>query len=257
MDVVIIGAGNVGTHLAKALKAAGVTVVQIMSRTMKSAVELASEIGCSFATDYADINRNADLYILCVTDSSIGLILRQLKLGEKLIVHTSGSVGINVFYDYAVNYGNIYPLQSFSKFKDINYAEVPVFVEANTDENKQILIDLVKLVTPHVQVLNSQQRSILHLCAIFINNFPNHLCTIAEKLMKDNQLQFDLLKPLMKETLEKILKYSPYISQTGPAIRKDEIILQKHRDALTNYPDVLQIYNAITESIKKTHSQDK
>ena len=257
MDVVIIVAGNVGTHFAKALKAVGINVVQIMSRTMKSAVELASEIGCSFATDYSDINKKADLYILCVTDCSIGLILRQLNLKEKLIVHTSGSVGINVFYDYAVNYGNIYPLQSFSKFKDINYAEVPVFVEANTDENKQILIDLMKLVTPHVQVLNSQQRSILHLCAVIINNFQNHLCTIAELLMKDNQLQFDLLKPLMKETLEKAVKYSPYISQTGPAMRNDEMILKKHRDALVNYPDVLQIYNAMSDSIKKTHSQDK
>lgn len=257
MDVVIIGAGNVGTHFAKAFKAAGVNVVQIMSHTMKSAVELASEIGCSFTTDYADINKNADIYVLCVADCYIGLVLRQLKLGEKLVVHTSGSVGINVFYDYAVNYGNIYPLQTFSKFKDVNYAEIPVFVEANTDENQQILIDLVKLVSPHVQVLNSQQRSILHLCAVLVNNFPNHLCTIAEMMMKENQLQFDLLKPLLKETLEKILKYSPYISQTGPAIRNDEIILQKHRDALANCPDVLQIYNAMTESIKKTHSQDK
>ncbi len=257
MDVVIIGAGNVGTHLAKALKAAGVNVVQIMSRTMKSAVELASEIGCTFATDFRDLNRDADLYILCVTDSSIALILRQLNLGDKLIVHTSGGVGINVFYDYAQNYGNLYPLQSFSKVKDINFAEVPVFVEANNEKNQQILIDLAKRITPHVQVLSSQQRSVLHLCAVLISNFPNHLCILAEKILKDNQLQFDLLKPLLKETLDKLLKYSPYSSQTGPAVRNDEIVLQKHRDALTQYPDILQVYNAISESIKKTHSQEK
>lgn len=257
MKVVVIGAGNVGTHFAKALKASDVDVIQIVSRTMKSAVELASEIECAFATDFEDINKEADVYIICVSDSSIVPVLRQLKVGNKLIVHTSGSVGINVFYDYAENYGCVYPLQSFSKFKDLNYSEIPVFVEANTEENQQILIDLMKYVTPHVQVLTSQQRGILHLCAVFVNNFSNHLCTLAESLMKENHLQFDLLKPLLKETYEKTLKYSPFEAQTGPAVRGDELIMQKHRDLLENHEDILKIYNAISDSIVKVHSEDK
>lgn len=257
MDVVIIGAGNVGTHMAKALKGVGVSVVQIVSRTMKSAVELASEVGCAFATDLHDINTNADIYILCVADCAISPILRQLHLGKKLIVHTSGSIGINVFYDYAENYGCIYPLQTFSKFKDLNYSEIPVFIEANTEANQQILIDLMKKITSHVQVLSSQQRCILHLSAVLVNNFTNHLCTLAEILMKENQLQFDLLKPLVKETMDKILKYSPYIAQTGPAVRGDELIMQKHRDILENHKDVLEIYNVLSESITKTHSEEK
>ncbi|MBR5433076.1 MAG: DUF2520 domain-containing protein [Bacteroidales bacterium] len=257
MKVVIIGAGNVGTHFAKALKASGSEVLQIVSRTMKSAVELASEIGCAFATDFASINKNADVYILCVTDSQIVPVLRQLHVGDKLIVHTSGSVGINVFYDYALNYGCVYPLQTFSKFKDLNYAEIPAFVEANTEENTQILIDLMKRITPHVQVLSTQQRSILHLSAVLVNNFSNHLCVLAESLLKENSLQFELLKPLMKETFEKMLKYSPYDAQTGPALRGDEQILQKHRDLLANHEDILEIYNSISESIVKTHSEEK
>ncbi|MCQ2606100.1 MAG: F420-dependent NADP oxidoreductase [Bacteroidales bacterium] len=257
MNVVIIGAGNVGTHFARALKSANIPVLQVVSRTMKSAVELASELGCSFATDYQDINPHGDIYILCVSDDSISSIVRQLPIQDKLVVHTSGSVGIKVFYDYATNYGCIYPLQSFSKFKDLNYAEIPVFVEANTEENQQILIDLMKQITPHVQVLSSQQRAIIHLCGVLVNNFSNHLYTLAEMMMKDNQLQFELLKPLLKETYEKMLKYSPYISQTGPAVRNDEIILQRHRDLLADNPDVLNIYNAMTESIKKTHSENK
>lgn len=255
MKAVIIGAGNVGTHLAKALKSADVNVMQIVSRTMKSAVELASEIGCAFATDFNSIQKDADIYILCVTDSQISPILRQLHVGDKMIIHTSGTVGINVFYDYAINYGCIYPLQTFSKFKELNYAEIPVFVEANTEENQQMLVDLMKLITPHVQVMDSQQRAILHLSGVLVNNFSNHLCTMAESLLKENNLQFDLLKPLLKETVEKILKYSPYEAQTGPAVRGDEFILQKHKDLLKNHEDILAIYTAISDSIVKRHRE--
>jgi len=257
MKVVLIGAGNVGTHFAKAMKAANITVMQVVSRTMKSAVELASELGCAFATDIQDVNPNADLYLLCVSDSAISVILRQLHIGDKMIVHTSGCVGINVFYDYAINYGCVYPLQTFSKFKDLNYAEIPVFIEANNEENLQKLMEFMRLITPHVQVMSSQQRSILHLSAVLVNNFTNHLCTLAEVLMKENQLQFDDLKPLIKETVDKLLKYRPYEAQTGPAVRGDEFILQKHRDLLVDHSDILNIYNAISESIKKVHSEEK
>ncbi|MCQ2960248.1 MAG: F420-dependent NADP oxidoreductase [Bacteroidales bacterium] len=255
MDVVIIGAGNVGTHFAKALQMAGANIIQVFSRTMKSAVELASEVSSSFTTDIQNVTQNADLYLLCVNDSTISPIIKQLQIGEKLIVHTSGCVGIDVFEGYALNYGCVYPVQSFSKFKDLNYNEIPVFVEANNDENQQVLIDLMRLITPHVQILSSQQRKYLHLSAVLLNNFTNHLCTLSEMMMKENQLQFDLLKPLLKETFEKIVKYSPYEAQTGPAVRGDEFILQKHRELLENHRDILEIYNAISYSIKKTHTK--
>ena len=257
MKVVIIGAGNVGTHFARALKSVDVEVLQIVSRTMKSAVELASEIGCAFATDIQDVNKNADVYFLCVSDSAIVPVLRQLKVGEKMIVHMSGTVGMSVFYDYALNYGCVYPLQTFSKFKDLNYSEIPFFIEANSDENQNMLMDLLKLISPQIYTLSSQQRSILHLCAIMVNNFSNHLCTLAEMLMKENQLQFDVLKPLLRETTDKIMKYSPYVSQTGPAVRGDTFIMEKHRDILKNHKEILDIYNAISDSIVKTHSEDK
>ena len=257
MKVVIIGAGNLGTHFARALKSVDVEVLQIVSRTMKSAVELASEIGCAFATDIQDVNKNADVYVVCVSDSAIVPVLRQLKIGDKMVVHTSGTVGISVFYDYALNYGCVYPLQSFSKFKDLNYAEIPFFIEANNDENQKKLMDFLKVISPHIYVLDSKQRGILHLCAVMVNNFPNHLCTLAESLMKENQLQFDVLKPLLRETADKIMKYSPFVSQTGPAVRGDTFIMEKHRDILKDHKDILDIYNAISDSIVKTHSEDK
>lgn len=255
MKIAIIGAGNVGTHLAKALHASGATITQIVSRTMKSAVELASEFGCSFATDLQDVDPNADLYVLCVPDSAIAPVLQGMRIGSKLIVHTSGSVGIEVFNGLATNYGCLYPLQTFSKFKDLNYSNIPVFIEANSDENQQILIDLMKKITPHVESMTSKQREILHLCGVLVNNFPNHLCALAESLMKENNLQFDVLKPLMRETFEKMLTYSPYMAQTGPAVRKDEGIIRKHQTLLQDNKNLLEIYTVLSNSILDMYSE--
>lgn len=257
IKAVIIGAGNVGTHLAIALKNEGVQILQIVSKTMKSAVELASRMECSFTTDLREINTNADIYIVCVTDNAIIPVLRQLQIGNKFIVHTSGSMGIEVFYDVAQNYGVVYPMQTFSKFKDINYAEIPLFIEANTPENEQMLFNFVKKISPHVQVINSQQRCMLHICAVFANNFSNHMCTIAEMLMKENQLKFETFKPLLRETFEKITKYSPSISQTGPAMRNDVHVVQKHIDLLANHPEIQQIYKCMSENIIEMHKKEE
>ncbi|OQA96022.1 MAG: glutamyl-tRNA reductase [Bacteroidetes bacterium ADurb.Bin217] len=257
IKAVIIGAGNVGTHLAIALKNEGVQILQIVSKTMKSAVELASRMECSFTTDLQDINLQADIYIVCVTDNAIIPVLRQLQIGNKFIVHTSGSMGIDVFYDLAQNYGVVYPMQTFSKFKDINYAEIPIFIEANSPENQQMLFNFVKKISPHVQVINSQQRCMLHICAVFANNFTNHMCTIAEMLMKEHQLKFETFKPLLRETFEKITKYSPSISQTGPAMRNDLHVVQKHIDLLAQFPSIQEIYTHISNNIIEMHKKEE
>lgn len=256
IKAVIIGAGNVGTHLAIALKNEGVNIVQIVSKTMKSALELASRMECAFTTELHEINTNADIYIVCVTDTAIIPVLRQLEVGNKFIVHTSGSMGIEVFYDVAHNYGVVYPMQTFSKFKDINYAEIPIFIEANTPQNQEMLYNFVKKISPHVQVINSQQRCMLHICAVFANNFTNHMCTIAEMLMKENQIKFETFKPLLRETFDKITKYSPSISQTGPAMRNDVHIIQKHVEILAQYPNIQEIYKNMSDSIIDMHNKE-
>lgn len=257
MKAVIIGAGNVGTHLAIALKKEGVQILQIVSKTMKSAVELASRMECSFTTDLHDLNKDADMYIVCVTDIAIQSVLRQINVEKKFIIHTSGSMGIDVFYDLAENYGVVYPMQTFSKFKDINYGEIPMFIEANTNENTAILYNFVKKISPHVHVINSQQRCMLHICAVFANNFSNHMCTIAEILMKENQLKFDFFKPLLRETFEKITKYSPSISQTGPAMRNDVHIVNKHIELLSQHPEFQEIYKNMSNSIIEIHKKEE
>ena len=255
MKAVIIGAGNVGTHMALALHNEGVKIIQIASRSMKNAVELASKMQCSFTTDLDQIRKDADIYFVCVSDDAVQQVIRQLDLGEKLIIHTSGSVDIDVFYDNAQNYGVMYPMQTFSKFKEINYAEIPVFIEANSNENEIVLYNFIKKISPKVTVANSQQRRILHLCAVIASNFTNHMCTLAEMLLKENQLSFDTFKPLMRETLDKIMKYSPYESQTGPAVRHDEQIVNKHIEVLDAFPQIQEVYKTLSNSIMQTHKK--
>jgi predicted short-subunit dehydrogenase-like oxidoreductase (DUF2520 family) len=257
MKAVVIGAGNVGTHFAYALQKEGVKITQVVSRTMKSAVELASKMECSFTTDLSEVYTKADMYFVCVTDKSIQQVIRNLNVGDKLIIHTSGSVGIDVFYDNAQNYGVVYPLQTFSKFKDINYGEIPFFIEANSNENEIILYNFLKKISPHVTVANSQQRCMIHLSAVFACNFTNHMCTISEKLMKDQKLKFDIFKPLLRETFEKITKYSPSVSQTGPAIRNDIQVINKHIDVLSDKPDLQEVYRIISNSIMKNHAKEE
>lgn len=256
MKAVIIGAGNVGTHLAIALKNEGVQIIQIVSRSMKSAVELASRMECGFTTDIDRVNTAADFYIIAVTDKSILPVLRQLQphIGDKFVVHTSGSVGIEVFYDTAKNYGVVYPIQTFSKFKEMKYTEIPMFIEANSNENQIILYNFVKKITPHVQVVDSNQRRLIHLCAVFANNFSNHMCTIAETLLHKNQMKFDMFRPLLRETFDKISKFSPSISQTGPAIRNDIDIIEKHTALLEEYPEIQDIYRKVSNNIIDFHS---
>lgn len=257
MKAVVIGAGNVGTHFANALKKEGVQISQIVSRTMKSAVELASKMECSFTTDIADVHKHADIYFICVTDKAIPQVIRNLQVDDKLIIHTSGSVGIDVFYDYARNYGVVYPMQTFSKFKDINYGEIPFFIEANSNENELLLYNFLKKISPHVSVANSQQRCMIHLAAVFACNFTNHMCAISEKLMKEQNMKFDIFKPLIRETFDKIIRYSPSVSQTGPAIRNDVHIIKKHMDVLAGNPELQNIYKIVSQSIINTHVKEE
>ncbi|MDR2962482.1 MAG: DUF2520 domain-containing protein [Bacteroidales bacterium] len=259
MKAVIIGAGNVGTHLAIALKNEGVQVVQVVSRTMKSALELASRIECSFTTEMDNINTTADMYIISVSDRAIQQVIRQLcpLIGNKFVVHTSGSVGIDVFYDYAINYGVVYPLQTFSKFKEINYSEIPIFIESNTNENIIHLTDFVRKISPHVHVANSEQRAYLHLCAVIACNFTNHLNALAEMLLLKKDLKYEAFRPLLRETFEKLSKYSPRISQTGPAMRKDMFIIEKHIELLNDYPEIQKIYGEMSQSIIDFYAKDE
>jgi len=251
--VVIIGSGNVATHFARAIQKTGKKIIQIYSKHPNSAKLLSREVNASFVKSIKEITKNADLYILAIKDTVIEEVSSLLKIGNNLIVHTSGTVSADILKKASSNFGVIYPLQSFSKDIPVDWKTIPVFIEANNKENEDILLTFIKNITDHVTVMSSEKREIVHLSAVFVNNFVNYLYTIAEDIMKNKQLSFDQLKPLIIETANRIINDNPGNIQTGPAIRKDKKTIQKHLELLSYQKDYADIYSFMTNMIIKSN----
>ncbi|MCD4791185.1 MAG: DUF2520 domain-containing protein [Bacteroidales bacterium] len=253
--IVLIGAGNLATHLAIALKHAGKEIMQIYSRSIDSAKILANLVQTDYCTDLSKITDKADLYIIAVKDDVLTEIVRALVIKNKLIVHTSGSVTMNVLGQCSTNFGVFYPLLTFSKDHDLNFSKIPLCIEANTNYNLELLKHLALSLTDKVFFINSEQRKILHLAAVFASNFPNFMYSIAETLVKDNNMDFDLLKPLIMETAEKVQTVKPLQAQTGPATRGDHKIMEMHLDLLEKYPEYKNLYLIISNEILRKKNE--
>ncbi len=250
--ITFIGAGNVATHLAKSFFSKGLTISQVYSKSLINATSLANEINATASNNLSEITDKNHIYIVCVNDDAITEVLNQLKFKNKLIVHTSGSVNMDVFKKLNFNsFGIFYPLQTFSKSKAINLNEVPFCIESNTNENEKLLLDLAKTLSNNVQLINSEQRKKLHLAAVFACNFSNHMYAIADELLTQNNLDLNLLKPLIIETANKIKDNTPKAMQTGPAKRKDTTIIENQLQLLADSKDYQDIYKLITENIIK------
>lgn len=245
-DIVLIGAGNVAWHLGKALKSKGLNILQVISPNTASA--LASELSCEAITDTSLANPNADLYLICVTDTQVESAAKTLTKNNGIVAHTSGSMPINAL-DTHESFGSFYPLQTISKEKEIDFSSVPFFVEANNKNTSEALQSLAEKLSTNVQEINSKQRKTLHVAAVFACNFTNHCYSIAHNLLAENGLNFDALKPLIKETAEKAILNNPNTMQTGPAIRKDEKTLQEHNDFLKEHPTLQKIYTLLSQDI--------
>lgn len=247
--VVIIGAGNVATHLGKAIKNAGFQILQIVSRTEDSARELGTLLGVPFTSSKGELNKEADLYIVSVKDDAITSALSTYDLPkDALIVHTAGSVPMEILKDFSSNIGTLYPLQTFSKAKDVNFKEIPVYIEANSTYNTNRLLQFAKRFSDRAKEVNSTTRSQVHLAAVFACNFTNNLYSIASDILEKAGLEFDDMLPLIAETTEKIKVLHPRAAQTGPAIRRDSKVIEKQLNALEGREK--QIYKLITESIQ-------
>ena len=254
--LVIIGAGNVATHLAKRLQKKGNEVLQIVSRSQKNAQTLSLQIGVPFVTDIKKINRHADIYLFCVPDDEIERIGKTLKLPKKLVLHTSGSVDIQVLKNISLDTGVLYPLQSFSKGVKIAWKSLPVLIEASNDTSLQKLKALATSISKHVNEINSANRLKLHVAATIANNFTNHLYTLSHDfLAKEKNDLFHLLLPLMKQSVKKLKKQKPSDIQTGPAKRGDEKTIKKHLQLLEKYPEQKKVYELFTSLIKKQYHE--
>jgi predicted short-subunit dehydrogenase-like oxidoreductase (DUF2520 family) len=252
--IVIIGSGNLATQLSYAIKRAGHDIVQVYSRTQNHAKELADKLNTGFTSNIQSITNYADIYIFAVSDSAILPILKSRPWHGKYLVHTAGSVPLDIFRAYTNTYGVLYPLQTFSKERDIQFETIPVFIEASDDNSIEKLLQLGNSISNKVQSITSQQRSVLHLAGVFVNNFSNHMLTLGESLLNKNDLSVEYLKPLIQETFTKALELSPKQAQTGPAVRNNREIIQKHLNMLLDERDSRNIYYAVSESIIKMYS---
>jgi predicted short-subunit dehydrogenase-like oxidoreductase (DUF2520 family) len=258
MRIVMIGAGNLAIHLSKALQDAGNDLIQVFSRSEKSAAWLAGVLKTDYTTAIHNVRPNAELYIIAITDDAIPEIVSCLPFTERLVVHTAGSIPRDVFAGKMRNYGIFYPLQSFSKACPVDFAGIPVFLEANTPENLQTLQSLAEQISSNVSELSSEKRLLLHLAAVFGSNFANSLYEIAAQITEKAGLTFDVLSPLLSETLRKATNaHHPASVQTGPAKRNDRRVLQEHIDLLTAHPEWRQLYVQMSECIRQQHEQAK
>ncbi len=243
IKVILLGSGNVATHLFQAFsKANGVEVVQVFSRTISKDFPETLQ-----TSDYKEI-KAADVYIICVSDSAISSVSSQLSFENRLVVHTSGSTDINVL-DSKNRKGVFYPLQTFTKNKSVDFSQIPICIETEVPSDFEIIEKLAKSVSNSVYLINGNQRKALHVSAVFVCNFTNHLYTIGNTICVENNIPFEILQPLIKETAEKIQSLSPSEAQTGPAVRNDQKTIEKHIDFLTN-ENQKEIYKILTKSIQ-------
>lgn len=248
MNISIIGSGAVATHLSVALYKAGHKIGSVFSRNITNATALAEKVKAKPTDNIADITES-DIIIIAVSDDSIESVVKQLPNTNAIVVHTSGSVSLDVFNGRIKNYGSFYPLQTFSKEKQVDFLKIPIFIEASDNEIALQLMELGKSISSNVNVIDSKKRAELHLAAVFACNFTNHLYSIADSILKGIDLDISVLKPLIKESVNKLDTLSPLQAQTGPAARSDHKIIDKHLDLLSNDKELQQIYQIFTKRI--------
>lgn len=250
MKIVLIGAGNLATHLGKALHAAGHDMVQVFSRTMQSAETLASLLDAEPLTDMAQVRDDADVYIFSVKDSALEQLISQLCGGEKKVfLHTAGSMPMSVFRGKALHYGVLYPMQTFSKQREVDFSIIPCFIEANDEFALKQIEGLAGQISHRVFQLSSEDRKYLHLSAVFACNFANHCYAASQKLLQQHGIPFDVMLPLIDETAAKVHGMTPKEAQTGPAVRYDENVIGKQIQLLENQPYFQKIYDCMSKSI--------
>lgn len=250
---VLIGAGNVAHHLAPALLKAGINLCQIYSRSIESARELGRKTGITYTADIFAIYPDCDIYIFCVSDDALLPLFKGIRINkEALVLHTSGSLPMDIFKPYATRYGVLYPLQTFTKKRDLDFREIPLCIEGSDEQVLDEIRTLAELLSSRVEEISSEKRKYLHLSAVFANNFVNHCYEIGGKILEKEGLDFTLLRPLIFETAHKVMLMTPENAQTGPARRGDEGILQMHKTLLKDDRKLLNLYELMSASIRET-----
>ncbi|MGV0922930.1 Rossmann-like and DUF2520 domain-containing protein [Empedobacter tilapiae] len=252
-SIVILGAGNVAFHLTRALIENTCNVRQIFNRTLEHAREIGEANRISYTDKISEIEK-ADIYIIASADSGIEEFSHYIPYDDVLVVHTSGSSPMSVLKgDYRK--GVFYPLQTFSKERTMRYDNIPFFIEAENPEDLKKLNELGNRISNEVHELNFASRMQVHMTGVWANNFVNHLYYIAGNVCEENNVPFDVLLPLIQETANKVIEMNPKDAQTGPAKRGDQVIIDRHLEALQDDSRLLQIYQILTDSIKRVYEK--
>lgn len=250
----IIGAGKVATHLGKRLLDCGLGIQQIYSRQLSDAENLAQQLDAEGINNWSLLNtEKLDLLILAVRDQAIPEVVQQIKpylSSSTLVAHTSGTSPLNWLSDHLPRAGIFYPLQSFSPGREPDFSQIPLCIEASDLGDQQLLLELGQRISHKVQITSEADRRTLHLAAVFVNNFVNHLYQIGAEILAEKNLSFELLLPLIQETAAKIEQQSPANMQTGPAIRGDEVTIQRQVKMLENHPEWQKLYLMMTRLIQ-------
>lgn len=253
IKVVLLGFGNVGNHLLRALTSQkDIDVVQVYNRSFFS---LRDELTSISTTQDLSNLKEADIYITSISDDFISDFSEFLPFKNRLVVHTSGAVSMNVL-SKKNRRGVFYPLQTFSKNQKTDFKEIPICIEAENPEDVKLLKKLGELISDQVVEINSDQRAIIHVAAVFVNNFTNYLYQIGADILSRNKMDFDILIPLIRETSKKIERLSPELAQTGPAKRNDKKTIEKHLNLIKN-PHYKEVYSMITKQLQDYHQSEK
>ncbi len=248
--VSLVGSGNIAHWLVYALKKADVDIRQIYSRQLGHAKELAAKADADAIDNLRDLSPDSDLYIFSVKDDSYETLLSQLPFRLPLAVHTAGSLSIRIFEPYADSYGILYPYQSLNKNMDFANVEVPLSVESNDKMVENELFAFAGRLSSTVQLMGEAQRLVLHRAAIFGCNFTNAMYAIAYDILRENNIDWRMILPLLENTLDKVKTMNPHDAQTGPAKRGDQNIIRMHQEALQD-ERLREIYRLMSDYIMR------
>lgn len=258
MTVSIIGAGNVAQQLGKALVTAGHRIHQIYNRNYHKASVLAEILNANAVTDLSQLDNGIDVIIIAISDDAISEVVQKLDKShfKKVVVaHTSGSVSIDALSRLA-KYGIFYPFQTITRNQEMTFSNIPLLISGNSVDTETRLTKLAKSVSTIVQNIKDEQRKIIHLSGVFANNFGNHMFTLASKILKTHDIPFEILIPLIEQTVSKLKAISPERGQTGPAIRRDYKTINTQIEILKSFPEYLEIYKILTRSIIRHDGED-
>jgi len=252
-----IGAGKVAGALCRKFHMSGIKIQQIVSRTEGRGEILAGSCNALWSSDY-QFSGSEEILIVAVPDDNLSDVLQRIKCPENIVVaHTAGSLGLEVFPDHIKHSGVFYPLQTFSDNRTIEFDDLPFFLEASDSYSSTILRDLAESIGGKVHFVDTENRRLLHIAAVFVCNFVNHMMTSGKLLTSRAGFQFDVLQPLINETILKAIETGPENSQTGPAFRFDEGTIKRHIDLLSFSPELQAVYREVSRSIMQLYKNRK